>query len=340
MKKPVRNIWRAIRHFHVNRKYKDHLFRFIFQDKKDLLELYNAVNNSSYTDPEELTITTLQDVIYLGMKNDLSFLIGSHLNLYEHQSTWNENMPLRGLFYFSDMLRGFVDEHELNIYKEDKIWLPTPKYIVFYNGTAEQPDRVELRLSDAFPEKDRKECSLECRVTVLNINKGHNQALMEKSKRLSDYAYFVQAVRDNIMLGYQTEEAVTKAVDECIRDDILADILRRNRAEVVDLFLTTYDAKMHKRAIEEEATERGLKRGIAEGLERGMAEGLERGMAQGIAQGMTRGTARERINSCRILAESCRELGCSREMAEQKLMEKYELSETEAEKIVNEVWKN
>ena len=165
-KKPVLYIWRAIRRLTVNRKYKDHLFRMIFQDKKDLLELYNAVNNSSYTDPEELTITTLRDVIFLGMKNDLSFLIGSQLNLYEHQSTWNENMPLRGLFYFSDMLRGYVEEHNLNIYKEKRIELPTPKYIVFYNGEDNYPDQVELKLSDAFPEEERESCSLECRVTV------------------------------------------------------------------------------------------------------------------------------------------------------------------------------
>lgn len=83
----------------INRKYKDRLFRFVFQNKRDLLELYNAINGTEYQDTEELEINTLEDVLYLGMKNDLSFLLGATVNLYEHQSTWNENMPLRELLY-------------------------------------------------------------------------------------------------------------------------------------------------------------------------------------------------------------------------------------------------
>lgn len=300
-----------IQKFGVNRKFKDALFRMIFQEKEDLLELYNAINNSSYTDPNDLTITTLEDVIFLGMKNDLSFLIDSQLNLYEHQSTWNENMPLRGLFYFSDMLRGFIEKNDLNLYKEKRISLPVPRYIVFYNGEDTHPDEVELRLSDAFPEKIRNRTSLECKVTVLNINKGHNAKLMAKSKRLSDYSYFVQAVRDNMVYGYRTEEAVAKAVDECIEKDILADILRKNRAEVVDLFMTTYDAKMHKRAIEEEAREKGQAEGRSE----------------------------ERLNGCRVLVELCSEAGYTREKTVYKLMEKYAIMQTEAEQIVEVNWK-
>ncbi|MCI8745248.1 MAG: hypothetical protein HFI25_06185, partial [Lachnospiraceae bacterium] len=87
----------------VNRKYKDVLFRFIFRDKKDLLSLYNAINGTDYKNPEELEINTLENVIYMKMKNDLSFLVGASMNLYEHQSTWNPNMPLRGLFYFAEL---------------------------------------------------------------------------------------------------------------------------------------------------------------------------------------------------------------------------------------------
>ena len=321
-RKPVQFIKAAIRRLTVNRKYKDHLFRMIFQDKKDLLELYNAINDSSYTDPDDLTITTLQDVIYLGMKNDLSFIIGSHLNLYEHQSTWNDNMPLRGLFYFSDMLRGYVEEYDLNIYKEKRILLPIPKYIVFYNGTDKQPDRVEMKLSDSYENVADGIYDLECKVTVLNINKGHNQTLMAKSKRLSDYAYFVQAVRENLSQGYGTEEAVVHAVDECIQKNILSDILRRSRAEVVDLFLTTYDAKKHRKAIEEEAREDGLAQGLAEGREKGLAEGRAEGRAEGKD----------------LLIRALHELGIEKEAAVQKVMEKYAVSEEEARKAADLEW--
>lgn len=315
----------------INRKFKDELFRMIFQNKEDLLELYNAVNDSDYKDPEELTITTLEDVIFLGMKNDLSFLIDSELNLYEHQSTWNENMPLRGLFYFAEMLRSYVEQNDLNLYREKRIPLPLPKYIVFYNGTKANFEREELCLSASYPEAVREQASLECKVTILNINKGHNPVIMSKSKRLSDYAYFVQAVRDNIKQEYQIRDAVVRAVDECISEGILVDVLRKNRAEVLDLFMTTYDAKLHKKAIEEDAREIGMELGLAEGRAIGLAEGRAEGKAEGKAE--------EREHSCRILAESYCEMECSKECAVKKLMEKYELEQLKAESIVDEVWK-
>ena len=100
----------------INKKYKDRLFRLIFQDKKDLLELYNAINNSDYTNPEDLTITTIEDVVYMGMKNDLSFLIDDVLNLYEHQSSYSPNLPLRGLFYFSSLYREQIESVKQRLY--------------------------------------------------------------------------------------------------------------------------------------------------------------------------------------------------------------------------------
>ena len=193
---------------------------------------------------------------------------------------------------------------------------------------------MELRLSDAFPEEERESCSLECRVTVFNINKGHNQELMAKSKRLSDYAYFVQAVRDNIAQGYGTEEAVVMAVDMCIGNGILDDILRRNRAEVINLFLTTYDAKLHKKAIEEEAREEGMEKGLAEGRAKGLAEGRAKGLEEGKEKGFAEGIEK----GIEVLAESCHELGGTKEMAMQMLAEKYALSSEEAKKIVEAVW--
>lgn len=95
----------------INRKYKDRLFRFVFRDKKDLLELYNAINGTDYHDAEELEVNTLEDVLYLGMKNDMSFLLDTSMSLYEHQSTWNENMPLRGLLYFAELYQRYLEEN-------------------------------------------------------------------------------------------------------------------------------------------------------------------------------------------------------------------------------------
>ena len=143
---------RRTKYFHwrrltVNRKYKDRLFRFLFQDKKDLLELYNAVNGSSYSDPEELEIVTLEDVIFMKMKNDLSFMISDQLNLYEHQSTFSPNMPLRGLHYFARQYEGMAVRQKEELYSSTLLKLPTPEYIIFYNGKREQADCTTLYLS-------------------------------------------------------------------------------------------------------------------------------------------------------------------------------------------------
>ena len=111
----------------ANRAHKDRLFRLIFREKKDLLSLYNAVNRSHYQNPDELEVRTLKDVLYLSMKNDLAFLIKNELNLYEAQSTFNPNMPLRGLSYFSRLYQGYVESRKLDVYSSGKIILPAPR---------------------------------------------------------------------------------------------------------------------------------------------------------------------------------------------------------------------
>lgn len=117
----------------ANRNYKDTVFRMIFSDRKNLLSLYNAVNGTSYKNPEELEIVTLENAIYMGMKNDLAFIIATNLFLYEHQSTYNPNMPLRDLFYISSEYQKLVDHKSLYSSVLQKI--PAPNFIVFYNGT-------------------------------------------------------------------------------------------------------------------------------------------------------------------------------------------------------------
>ena len=93
---------------------------------------------------------TAREHLYMDYKNDISFLIDSTLNLYEHQSTWNPNMPLRGLGYFARLYEDYVRLNELNIYSETRIKMPKPQYFVFYNGTKAEPDRQILKLSDSF----------------------------------------------------------------------------------------------------------------------------------------------------------------------------------------------
>ena len=127
----------------TRRSYKDSLFRMVFREKTELLSLYNAINGTDYDDPEALTVTTIEDALYIRIKNDISFLIENVMNLYEEQSSWNPNMPLRGLFYFSNIYQGYVGQNHLDIYSRKQLRLPQPRYIVFYNGVKKEPDRQE-----------------------------------------------------------------------------------------------------------------------------------------------------------------------------------------------------
>lgn len=266
----------------VNRKYKDRLFRFAFQDKKDLLELYNAMNGTDYQNTEELIITTLEDVLFLGMKNDLSFIIGADLNLYEHQSTWSANMPLRGLLYFASLYQEYVEQNGYDLYGSKKIMLPFPNYVVFYNGDQNAPDQVELSLSDAFEKMEKGNDhkmmvpSVECRVKVLNINQGHNRELMEKCRRLWEYSEFIEQVKANLRAGLEIRKAVNKAIDECKEKGILADLLSRCRTEVFRMLLTEYDEKKTMDYIRKEAQEIGESIGEKRGEKIGEMRAMER----------------------------------------------------------------
>lgn len=253
----------------VNRQYKDRLFKLIFKEKEDLLQLYNAINNTDYNNPEEIEVNTLTDVVYMGMKNDISFLIADVLNLYEHQSTFNPNLPLRGMLYFANLYRKIIGNRK-DLYSGKIIELPYPQFVVFYNGTRKEPEKQELRLSDAFPEWSKKEnAALECRAVVLNINLGYNKAIMERCKKLREYAQFIAKVRENLERCFGIEEAINQAIEECISQGILEEILRSHREEVFSMLLTEYDEQAHIENEKEISFEEGKREGIIQGKQEG-----------------------------------------------------------------------
>lgn len=270
--------WDKIR---LNRKHKDRLFRYLFNDKKYLLDLYNALHGSHYMDPEALEVVTMEDVIFMKMKNDLSFMIDSRLNLYEHQSSWNPNMPLRGLFYFSQQYEGMLGVEDADVYGRKRIELPTPEYIVFYNGSDMTEERKRLYLSDSFSMGHSSGC-LECICEVININRGHNRELMEKCHRLWEYSEFVSEVKANIRAGMKRQEAIQSAIDCCIERDILTDILRTEKSEVLHMiFLTEYDERKHLKDTYEEGKEDGRKEGREEGREDKLVEMIHKKQVKG-----------------------------------------------------------
>ena len=258
----------------ADKKYKDRVFRAVFAEKKDLLELYNALRGSDYTNPEDLEINTLENAVYMKMKNDLSFLIKGEQNLYEHQSTINPNMPLRGLFYLTDLFRKMIGAEGRKLYGSGRIQIPTPYYVVFYNGTKDQPDRQVMKLSDSYTVKGEEPACLEMTALVLNVNLGHNRELMEKCGKLQEYAQFVAAVRRYHEKEADLTKAINQAIDECIQNNILAEFLRKNRAEVVDMLWYEYDEEEHIASEKELSYSEGKADGKMEGKIEGKAEDI------------------------------------------------------------------
>ena len=244
----------------VNRTYKNTVFQMIFHQKKELLELYNALNDSDYSNEEELTIVTLENAVYMSMKNDLAFVLDMRLHMYEHQSTHNPNIPLRDLFYVSQEYQVLVDKKTL--YGSRAIKIPAPRFVVFYNGTVKQPERQWMKLSDLY-ELPEENPMLELQVLVLNINKGNNEELTEKCRTLKEYMLYIEKIRYYTDIEKKSlQEAVEISVDECIREGILADFLRKNKAEAIAVSIFEYDEEKELRLIREDEREYGIEIGI------------------------------------------------------------------------------
>lgn len=280
----------------VNRIYKDRLYKMIFNDKSELLKLYNAINGTHYDDPAMLTITTLDNAIYMTMENDLSFIIDMRLALYEQQSTVNPNLPLRFLMYITDIYSAYTKD--MNIYGSKKVQIPLPSFVIFYNGVKSQPDRTEFLLSELFhPTTDQP--ALELKAVMLNINKGHNQELMNACHTLRDYSEYVARIRT-----YSAEmpltDAVEKAITECIHENILRDFLLKNRAEAKAMSIYEYDEEITLRMFREEGYEDG-----------------------------------ERNGKIQATIEMCLEFNLSSDAIVQKLMTKFQFSENQAQEYLD-----
>ena len=299
----------------VQRNYKDTVSRMLFQKLENALSLYNALNGTSYTDASQITFNMLDNASYMGMQNDISFLIMNEVNLYEHQSTYNLNMPLRDLFYVAELLQVYVKDQSL--YSSKLIKLPTPHFVVFYNGVESKPERQVLKLSEAF-EVPTKDPELELKVTILNINPEMNEELKEKCPILKQYTQYVEQVRYN-SVGMPLEQAVEAAIEYCIRHDILKDFLLKQRAEVVKMSIFEYDEEREMELIRRDEREIGKEIGQKLGEEIG--------------------AEKERENTIKSIISFGRKLGASKEQIIRELQERCLLEEQEAEKKVSLYWK-
>ena len=233
------------------REYKDKLFKFIFgresnDSKKWRLQLYNALNGTHYDNPDALKINTIENVIYISMHNDISFLIDSEMDLYEQQSSQNPNMPLRGLFYFSLLYQDYIIENKMNILSNHLVQIPTPRFIVFYNGPDKETDSWKLKLSDAFKQKDDSG-DFEWTATVININDKHNQTLYDNCNPLYDYVRYIGRIKSNLESGMKNEEAIEEAIDFAVEQNFLQGFFEKHRARIKSMCLTEFDEEEFKR---------------------------------------------------------------------------------------------
>ena len=258
----------------VNRTFKSTLFIMLFEDRKNLLELYNAITGKHYADPELLEINTLENAIYMSMKNDVSFLIDGRLSLYEHQSTKNPNLPLRFLLYISHLYSRLTVK--ANLYGETIVRIPAPEFIIFYNGKDQMPERQLLKLSDMYSVKEEKP-KLELEATLLNISGTNNRKLKEACRTLRDYAIYTDKIRAYTET-MELAEAVDRAINECIEEDVLRDFLMEHKAEARAMSIFEYDQERHMQQEREAGIEKGRRQGEEQLLRRLVQKKLAKGM--------------------------------------------------------------
>ena len=273
----------------VTSKFKDNVFCMLYRDKRNLLELYNALNNSAYTNMDDLQVTTLNGGSYMKYKNDASFLLCMSLYMFEQQSSKNPNMPLRFLHYVSDVFRELFSNSMLH--RRSMIKIPVPHFVTFYNGLEKWVDKEgELKLSDMY-EIPVDDPELELKVRVININEDVH--ILNKCKTLRDYMTFVNKVRFKMGTeGDDVRVAVTEAMDECIEEDILVDFFEQHREEVVEVSIYDYDEEEVRRVLAEEYAQE-VAQGMAQELVgKATKEAAEKAFAEGEQSGIYKGEHR------------------------------------------------
>jgi predicted transposase YdaD len=263
----------------ANKMYKDSVFvAYLTAEPRRLIEVYNAVFAADVPGDAEIEVNTLENVLYHGINNDLSFTIdGSLVVMIEDQATVNMNMPMRLLMYIARLYEKLLPSRA--VYAGKTVKVPRPEFIVFYNGKDPMPDRMELRLSEAFVYAAAKEV-LELTVTVYNINPGHNEEIRARSEALWNYSTFVGKIHEFERGGMALAEAIGEGVKYCIENDIMSGFLKENSSEVRNMLFTEYDPEEARKVAIEEGYEDGHEDGLRDGLARGFKDGRVEGLAE------------------------------------------------------------
>lgn len=242
----------------ANRKYKDSVFVDLFYEDESAeaneIALYNALHDEPLPEGTEILKFRVEDILYMNFRNDISFGVGGKLLVFgEHQSTINENMPLRSLMYIGRAFEQLVPIAQR--YKRHRVMLPKPEFYTFYNGEEPWTKEKVMHLSDSYKTSDG-EIMLDLAVKVININSKEQHEILKKCPILAEYSQFVDIVRKHQKCG--EEHAFQNAVAECIEQGILADYLRKKGSEAVNMLKAEYDYDMDIKVQREEAKEEGI----------------------------------------------------------------------------------
>ena len=248
-----------------NKEYKDSVFRLLFGNESKSIELYNAIKGTNHK-ADAVKMNTIQNPFFFGaLRNDLSFTVEDKLIvLLEHQASLNPNMGLRFLLYIAELYEILIDKKDM--YKATPMSIANPEFYVLYNGKENYPEKAIVKLSDLF-EIQGEENNLELVATVYNANKGHNKKIMGQSRTLSEYAEFVAKVREYTDgSGLDLTEALEKAVEDCVKSNILREFLEKHGGDVVNLLNREFNLDDFVEVREEERAEKIAENFLKDGI--------------------------------------------------------------------------
>ena len=293
----------------VKRTYKDSVFVTIFHDKSKLIELYNALFDTNYDESAPIDIVTIKDVLFRTLKNDVAFVLGGRfVVLVEHQSSINENMPLRDLMYISTVLKRMIDTTRL--YREKRLMIPRSSFVVLYNGTKEFPAYRELRLSDSFLGEKQKdeEDALQLIVKVYNINTEKNSEILGRCETLRQYSRFVEIMRSYKEDSELTNDVIVEVLDKCKKEGILTEFLDKYGTEIVEMLFKELtreeDLEISRLDGYEEGFNSGERAGFSKGERAGFSKGEHAGFSKGERAGAERGAMQRQCEIAKNFKES------------------------------------
>ena len=293
----------------VKRTYKDSVFVTIFHEKAKLIELYNALFDTNYDESAPIDIVTIKDVLFRTLKNDVAFVLGGRfVVLVEHQSSINENMPLRDLMYISTVLKRMIDTTRL--YREKRLMIPRPEFIVFYNGTKDFPAYQELRLSDSFLGEKQKdeEDALQLIVKVYNINTEKNSEILGRCETLRQYSRFVEIMRSYREDSELTNDVIVEVLNRCKKEGVLTEFMDKYGTEIVEMLFKELtreeDLEISRLDGYEEGFNSGERAGFSKGERAGFSKGERAGFSKGERAGAERGAMQRQCEIAKNFKES------------------------------------